>query len=142
MIVREEYPGDRAGVRALNADAFGRHAEADLVDALRAQAHPIVSLVAEVDGEIGGHILYSPVTLDGHPDLRLMGLGPMAVALAHRRKGIGTAPCAPACSDAGSSASAPSSCWATRGTTLASASSRRRVSASAASSTHQSRCSC
>lgn len=71
--------------------AFETSAEADLVDALRAQARPIVSLVAEVDGEIVGHILLSPVALDGHPELRLMGLAPIAVAPAHQRQGIGSA---------------------------------------------------
>jgi putative acetyltransferase len=91
MIVRDERPRDRAGVRALNAAAFGRVAEADLVDALRAQAHPIVSLVAEIDGEIAGHILFSPVTLDGHSELRLLGLAPLAVAPAHQRRGMGSA---------------------------------------------------
>jgi putative acetyltransferase len=91
MIVRDEHPRDRAAVRAVNLAAFDTSAEADLVDTLRAQAHPIVSLVAEVDGEVVGHILLSPVTLDGHPELRLMGLAPMAVAPAHQRQGIGSA---------------------------------------------------
>lgn len=91
MIVRDERPQDRAAVRAVNASAFETSAEADLVDALRAQVQPIVSLVAEVDGEIVGHILFSPVTLDGHPELELMGLAPMAVAPAHHRQGIGSA---------------------------------------------------
>lgn len=91
MIVRDEHPRDRAAVRSVNLAAFGTSAEADLVDALRGQAHPIVSLVAEVDGEVVGHILFSPVTLSGHPELRLMGLAPMAIAPAHQRKGIGSA---------------------------------------------------
>lgn len=91
MIVRDERPRDRDAVRAVNLAAFDTSAEADLVDTLRAQAHPIVSLVAEVDGEVVGHILLSPVTLDGHPELRLMGLAPMAVAPAHQRQGIGSA---------------------------------------------------
>lgn len=91
MIVRDERPQDRAAVRAVNASAFEMSAEADLVDALRAQVQPIVSLVAEVDGEIVGHILFLPVTLDGHPELQLMGLVPMAVAPAHQRHGIGSA---------------------------------------------------
>ena len=65
-------------------------AEADLVDALRQKAHPVVSLVAEAAGEIVGHIMLSPVSLDGRPELRIMGLAPMAVAPGHQRKGIGT----------------------------------------------------
>jgi putative acetyltransferase len=61
------------------------------VDALREQAEPIVSLVAEDRGAIVGHIMFSPVTLSGHPTLRLMGLAPMAVVPTHQRQGIGSA---------------------------------------------------
>jgi len=71
--------------------AFESPAEADLVDVLRQQVQPIVSLVAEEDGEIVGHIMFSPVSLSGHPDLKVMGLGPMAVAPACQRKGFGSA---------------------------------------------------
>lgn len=49
MRIRPEEPGDRAGVRVVNVAAFPTPAEADLVDALRAQARPLVSLVAEED---------------------------------------------------------------------------------------------
>ena len=75
----------------MNTSAFETAAEANLVDALREQAHPVVSLVAEEGGEVIGHIMFSPVSLSGHPELRLMGLAPMAVAPAHQRKGIGSA---------------------------------------------------
>lgn len=78
-------------MHAVNVSAFETPAEANLVDALREQAQPLVSLVAEDDGAIVGHILFSPVSLSGHPALRIMGLGPMAVAPEHQRKGIGSA---------------------------------------------------
>lgn len=91
MRIRPEEPGDRAGVRVVNVAAFPTPAEADLVDALRAQARPLVSLVAEEDRAIVGHILFSPVTLPGHPALVLMGLAPMAVTPARQRAGIGSA---------------------------------------------------
>jgi putative acetyltransferase len=91
MIIRVESETDIDGVRALNTAAFETSAEAKLVDILRAQAHPIISLVSEVDGIIVGHILFSPVTLEGDADLLIMGLGPMAAAPTHQRKGIGTA---------------------------------------------------
>jgi putative acetyltransferase len=89
--IRPEAPGDHAGVRAVNVAAFETPAEADLVDALRAQARPLVSLVADEDGAIVGHVMFSPVTLPGHPALVLMGLAPMAVTPARQRAGIGTA---------------------------------------------------
>ena len=90
-LIRAEAPGDHAGVRAVNVAAFETPAEADLVDALRAQARPLVSLVAEEASTIVGHILFSPVTLPGHPALALMGLAPMAVIPGRQRAGIGSA---------------------------------------------------
>ena len=89
--VRPEISSDRAGVRAVNVAAFGGPAEASLVDILRERARPSVSLVAAGEGRVIGHILFTPVTLDGHPDLPLLGLAPMAVAPGRQRQGIGTA---------------------------------------------------
>ena len=91
MNVRAERPDDRAAVRSINLSAFDTAAEANLVDALRDQARPVISLVAEMDGRVIGHIMFSPVTMDGHPELRLMGLGPMAVSPMHRNRSIGSA---------------------------------------------------
>ena len=91
MLIRNEIPGDRVAVHALNAAAFETAAEAGLVDALREQARPLVSLVADDGGAVIGHILFSPVALSGHPGLALMGLAPMAVAAAHRNRGVGSA---------------------------------------------------
>lgn len=91
VIVREETPADRDSVRALNIAAFGGAAEADLVDRLRAEADPVVSLVAEVGGEVVGHILFSPGFLAGQPALAIAGLAPMAVAPGHQRQGAGSA---------------------------------------------------
>ena len=91
MIVRAEQLKDYASVRGVNASAFETTAEASLVDALREQAHPVVSLVAEEGGTVIGHIMFSPVSLSGHPGLRIMGLAPMAVVPEHQRKGVGSA---------------------------------------------------
>jgi putative acetyltransferase len=82
---------DRAAVHAVNSAAFETPAEANLVDALRESARPIVSLVAEKAGEIVGHILFSPVELSGHPQKKIMGLAPMAVLPTRQRQGIGSA---------------------------------------------------
>jgi putative acetyltransferase len=60
------------------------------VEALRATARPFVSLVAEAEGCVAGHIAFSPVTVDGM-DHGALGLAPMAVAPAHQRRGIGGA---------------------------------------------------
>jgi putative acetyltransferase len=90
MPIRAEEQKDWAAVYAVNASAFGTPAEANLVDALREQAQPLISLVAEDNGEILGHIMFSPVSLPNHPELRLMGLAPLAVDPEHQRKGIGS----------------------------------------------------
>lgn len=91
MLIRPESADDRAAVYDVNASAFETPAEAELVGALRKQADPVISLVAEVDGAVVGHILFSPVTLHGNPDVQVMGLAPMAVAPAHQRQGVGSA---------------------------------------------------
>jgi len=91
MLVRDEKEQDQKAVHALNVAAFETAAEANLVDMLRAQAHPVISLVAEKNNTVVGHILFSPVSLSGHPDLKIMGLAPMCVAPQHQRQGIGTA---------------------------------------------------
>ena len=91
MLIRAEEQEDRARVRAVNVSAFETALEANLVDALREQAEPLVSFVAEDDGAIVGHIMFSPVSLSGHPALHIMGLAPMAVFPDRQRRGIGSA---------------------------------------------------
>ena len=91
MLIRAEKENDQDAVFAVNASAFETQAEATLVDVLREQAQPIVSLVAENQGNVVGHIMFSPIILSENPDLKVMGLAPMAVAPEHQRKGIGSA---------------------------------------------------
>ncbi len=91
MIIRAEELKDQFAVYAVNQSAFETPAEADLVDILRKEAHPIVSLVAEENGAIIGHIMFSPVSLSGHSDLKIMGLGPMAVIPERQGEGTGSA---------------------------------------------------
>jgi putative acetyltransferase len=91
MQIRVEQPWDAKPIRAVNLDAFPTRDEADLVDRLRGQASPIVSLVADDRGIVRGHIMFSPVTVSERPDLRIMGLAPMAVMHSYQRRGIGSA---------------------------------------------------
>lgn len=91
VLTRPEQPSDRAAVRRVHLSAFSSSAEADLVDALRRQAHPLVSLVAEQDKTVMGHILFSPVRLSGRSALKIMGLAPMAVLPSHQGQGAGSA---------------------------------------------------
>jgi putative acetyltransferase len=89
--IRAEEERDWAAVQAVNESAFGSPLEARLVAALREQARPLLSLIAEERGVVIGHIMFSPVLLPGYPALRIMGLAPMAVAPEHQRKGVGSA---------------------------------------------------
>ena len=79
-------------VHAVNAAAFGRPDEAELVERLRAAGAVLLSLVAIEDGQVVGHILFSPVTISSPGDSFVAaGLGPMAVLPEHQRRGIGSA---------------------------------------------------
>ncbi len=90
MLIRPETFADHPAVHEILTAAFDTAAEANLVDALRQQARPFISLVAEDQGAVVGHIVFSPVTLPGHPDEKIMGLAPMAVAPDRQRQGIGS----------------------------------------------------
>ena len=91
MRIRREEAHDAPDVRVLNVTAFGSATEANIVDVLRAQAHDVLSLVAEEDGTIVGHIMFSPVRVIGAPDINAMALAPMAVAPQRQHGGIGSA---------------------------------------------------
>lgn len=88
--IRDEAAADRAGVRRVNERAFGQPAEADLVEALHRAGAAVISLVAEVDRQVVGHILFSPVTVEPAAGTRLLGLAPMAVDSEWQRQGIGS----------------------------------------------------
>ena len=85
--IREERPDDIAPIRDVNQQAFEQEQEGNIVDALRANGAALLSLVATLDGRVVGHIMYSPITVDG----RITGaaLGPMAVLPEFQRQGIG-----------------------------------------------------
>ena len=89
--IRKEKTEDIEKVRAVNSGAFDTVAEADLVDDLRISDTPLISLIAEVDDKIVGHILFSPVDLVGGKSAgKIAGLAPMAVLPAYQKHGIGT----------------------------------------------------
>lgn len=89
--IRLEQAADQEAIYAVNAAAFPEEDEARLVNALREQADPVISLIAEKDDRIVGHLMLSPVTLDSAPELKLMGLAPMAVAPEFQSQGVGSA---------------------------------------------------
>jgi putative acetyltransferase len=89
--IRPETKKDLAKIRKINTAAFDTEAEANIVDNLRKISTPVISLVAEVNGKVVGHILFSPVALSAiQPDVKIAGLAPMAVLPEFQNQGIGT----------------------------------------------------
>ena len=90
--VREERPADRAAIFEVERRAFEHDAEARLVDRLRNGGYVRLSLVAEIDGRIVGHILYSDLPIVGATGTTpALALAPMAVVPEHQSQGIGSA---------------------------------------------------
>ena len=90
-MVRAERPGDGKQIRDVNEAAFGRSDEADLIDGLRAEGAVLLSLVAELDGQIAGHILFSRMTVETpQGPVAAVALAPMAILPDHQRCGIGS----------------------------------------------------
>ena len=91
-MIRDEAAGDAPAVRAVLEEAFAGPVEAGIVDALRTACPDRLSLVADRDGGIVGHILYTPVEIDAAGGvLRGYGLAPLAVRPTWQRRGIGSA---------------------------------------------------
>ncbi|MBN1361082.1 MAG: N-acetyltransferase [Sedimentisphaerales bacterium] len=98
MIIRKEKESDVDAIFAVTAAAFENHpysrqpepTEPFIINALRAAGALTVSLVAEDEGKVVGHVAFSPVTIsDGSAGW--YGLGPVSVWPECQRRGIGTA---------------------------------------------------
>lgn len=95
ITIRSEKNTDTEAIGAVTIAAFkpleiSNQTESFIVAALRAAGALTISLVAEMDGRVVGHIAFSPVTIsDGTPDW--YGLGPVSVLPDHQRQGIGKA---------------------------------------------------
>lgn len=89
--IRPETPADFSSVREVNERAFERTAEADLVEVLRYATETHLSLLAEEEGSVIGHIFFSSVKVASASGLNanLFGLAPMAVLPERQRQGIG-----------------------------------------------------
>ena len=89
--IRLERPDDIPAIRLVNELAFGRPNEANIVDSLRENGKAILSLVAEVEGSVVGHVLFSPARFEPQqPQVRALALGPLAVRPDYQRKGLGS----------------------------------------------------
>jgi putative acetyltransferase len=94
MKIRPALPDDRAAVLAVEAAAFGRPDEAELVAALLEDptAQPVVSLLAELDGTLVGHVVFTAArVVDDDAVVPASLLAPLAVAPEIQRRGVGLA---------------------------------------------------
>ena len=92
VILREALPVDHDAIDALLKATFETPAEAALVQRLREQGDAPIEILAEVDGQVVGGIVFSPVTLDdGDGRFRALGLAPLAVLPEFQKRGIGKA---------------------------------------------------
>lgn len=95
IIIRSEADSDVNAIGDVTVAAFktleiSNHTEQFIIDALRAAKALAVSLVAEMNAEIIGHIAFSPVTISDN--IRgWYGLGPLSVLPKYQRQGIGKA---------------------------------------------------
>jgi putative acetyltransferase len=93
VIIRNELASDITAITEVTIAAFknltvSKHTEQFIIGALRAANALTVSLVAELNGRVVGHVAFSPVTIsDG--SLNWYGLGPVSVLPEYQRKGIG-----------------------------------------------------
>lgn len=88
--IRPERPEDLHAVLAVHRQAFQTDAEARLVHRARLEVSGRIGLVACSRKNVLGHILFTPVALDGAPHVKAMGLGPVAVLPSRQKEGIGT----------------------------------------------------
>ena len=94
IVIRNETVSDIEAIAEVTRTAFAtlqisQHTEQFIIKALRAAGALTISLVAEVDRKIVGHVAFSPVTIsDGSRDW--YGLGPVSVLPEYQKQGIGT----------------------------------------------------
>lgn len=93
MQIRTETPADYPAIANVLRQAFGQDAEALLVERIRQSDRylPELALVAEKEGLVVGHILFSYIDLVGAETLPVLGLAPLAVHPDYQRQGIGSA---------------------------------------------------
>ena len=92
MLVRNATASDAAAIRLIHEAAFGSDAEARLVRMIEDDGDALVSLVANIEGAVVGHVLFSRMTVTGDGKaIAATGLAPVGVLPASQGLGIGSA---------------------------------------------------
>jgi len=91
VTIRPETPEDVDSICYVNEQAFGQENESKLIEQMRNHGVLTISLVAIQDGEIVGHIAFSPVVVESEgSSFEAIALAPMAVLPEYQRKRIGS----------------------------------------------------
>ena len=95
ILIRDETKYDASAITEVTVAAFGsleisNHKEQFIIEALRSAKALTLSLVAEVDSRVVGHIAFSPLTISDGTN-NWYGLGPVSVLPMYQRMGIGKA---------------------------------------------------
>lgn len=94
IVIRQEQPDDMQSIHDVTVAAFlnaphSDHNEQFIVRELRKASALLVSLVAEVNGKMVGHVAVSPVAISDNSE-NWYGLGPISVIPGYQRKGVGS----------------------------------------------------
>lgn len=92
FVVRPATPADRDSIRHVEERAFGQPAEADLVERLTTAGDVVLELVAEKDGVVIGHLVFSRLQVEeAGRRYPAVALAPVAVDPAQQRAEVGAA---------------------------------------------------
>jgi len=88
--IRGEKRSDYDAIKFINDEAFNQPQEGNIIEKLRNSDSKTLSLIAEMNNKIIGHIFFSSVKIEGHAEIiDGMGLAPMAVLPEYQKQGIG-----------------------------------------------------
>lgn len=88
--IRSETQEDHSAVEQIHKSAFRTDAESKVVNAIRANGNATISLVAVINKNVVGHILFSPVSTYPPTSEKGLGLAPLAILPARQKQGIGS----------------------------------------------------
>jgi putative acetyltransferase len=91
-LIRPEQPDDTTAIGDVLRSAFPTEQEAQLVERLRRNHRLLISLVAEVDGMVAGHIALNAIKIEGTTSSAGVGLAPLSVRPELQRRGLGAQP--------------------------------------------------
>lgn len=88
--IREENESDYTAIKNVNDKAFNQPQEGIVIGKIRNSGSPFISLVAEIDKKIVGHVFFSPAEIENNGEkITGMGLAPVAVLPGYQKQGIG-----------------------------------------------------